>query len=134
MKLTQLGKDEEGIIVSVNGEGAFKKRIQEMGFVKGQKISIVKDAPLRDPVQYSIMDYEVSLRNSEADLIDIVLNGPEVEMHDHSNGIELGERGDIENAERLKTIKVALVGNPNPLQRFGAISLETTERVGQIET
>ncbi len=72
MKLSELQKGEEAIITKVLGRGAFRKRILEMGFVKGKKISIVKGAPLKDPIQYRIMDYEVSLRKSESSLIEVI--------------------------------------------------------------
>src|SRR6056297_1030452 len=72
MKLSELELGEKAIIVKVKGHGAFRKRIIEMGFVVGQEISIVKKAPLKDPVEYNVMGYNVSLRNSEANLIEVV--------------------------------------------------------------
>ena len=58
-------------IERVRGEGAFRQRISEMGFVKGKKITVVKNAPLNDPVEFSLMGYNVSLRRKEASLIDV---------------------------------------------------------------
>lgn len=72
MFLSDLKTGEKGIIVKVNGSGAFRKRILEMGFVKGKTIKVLLNAPLKDPIKYKIMDYEVSLRRSEARLIEVV--------------------------------------------------------------
>lgn len=114
MKLSELQKNEEAIITKVQGRGAFRKRILEMGFVKGQKISIVKGAPLRDPIQYKLMDYEVSIRKSEANLIEIIT---EKEVPITSNETYSGTINDdslkVSASKKGKIINVALVGNPN---------------------
>lgn len=72
MKLSELHTGESGVIVKVTGHGGFRKRIVEMGFIKGQKVEVLLNAPLKDPVKYRIMGYEVSLRHSEADMIEVV--------------------------------------------------------------
>jgi ferrous iron transport protein B len=72
MTLLDLQEGEKGIIVKVKGRGAFRKRIMEMGFVTGKEVIVGKKAPLKNPVEYHILGYDVSLRNSEADLIEIV--------------------------------------------------------------
>jgi ferrous iron transport protein B len=72
MKLSDLHTGQSGIIVKVTGHGGFRKRIVEMGFIKGKKVEVLLNAPLRDPVKYKIMGYEVSLRHSEADLIEVM--------------------------------------------------------------
>ena len=72
MKLSQLKDNQVGYITKIRGRGAFRKRITEMGFVKGKKVTVIKNAPLKDPVEYSIMGYEVSLRRSEASLIEVI--------------------------------------------------------------
>ena len=72
MKLSDLHNGESAIIVKVYGHGGFRKRITEMGFVRGRKVTSVLDSPLQDPVKYSIMGYEVSLRHSEAAMIEIL--------------------------------------------------------------
>ena len=72
MTLADLYNNEIGVITKVKGRGAFRKRIAEMGFVKGKPVKVIKNAPLKDPVEYSIMGYEVSLRRSEAALIEVV--------------------------------------------------------------
>ena len=114
MNLLQLEVGEKAIITKVKGRGAFRKRIIEMGFVAGKEITTIQRAPLKDPVEYNIMGYNVSLRNSEAALIEIASES-EVKTN-NSNGLS-GIPGDLllrESAKsKQKTINVALVGNPN---------------------
>ena len=75
MKLSELKSGEKGVIVKVLGHGGFRKRIVEMGFIKGKKVEVLLNAPLHDPVKYRIMGYEVSLRHNEADQIKVVTAG-----------------------------------------------------------
>ena len=72
MKLSKLKTGESAVIVKVSGHGGFRKRVIEMGFIKGKKVDVLLNAPLQDPVKYKIMGYEVSLRHSEADHIEVV--------------------------------------------------------------
>ena len=72
MKLSELKTGETGVIVKVSGHGGFRKRIIEMGFIKGKTVEVLLNAPLQDPVKYKIMGYEVSLRHSEADQIEVL--------------------------------------------------------------
>ena len=72
MRLSELNPGESGVIVKILGHGAFRKRVIEMGFVKGRKITSLMSAPLKDPVKYTLMGYEVSLRLSEANLVEII--------------------------------------------------------------
>ena len=72
MDLSLLKNNEEAVIVKVKGRGAFRKRITEMGFIKGQKVTVIRNAPLKDPIEYSIMGYHISLRRSEAELVEVV--------------------------------------------------------------
>ena len=72
MKLSELKTGESGVIVKVYGHGGFRKRIVEMGFIKGTLVEVVLNAPLHDPVKYKLMDYEVSLRRAEAELVEVV--------------------------------------------------------------
>lgn len=114
MKLSELSTGESGVITKVSGRGAFRKRITEMGFVKGKTVNVVKNAPLLDPVEYNIMGYEVSLRRNEAALIDVIT--VEEAKHTVLDSFKGVITEDIlrENANKLgKTINVALVGNPN---------------------
>ena len=116
MNLLQLEVGEKAIITKVKGRGAFRKRIIEMGFIAGKEITAIQRAPLNDPVEYNIMGYNVSLRNSEAALIEIVSESEAKSHIGSSNGLS-GIPGEIllrETARRKeKTINVALVGNPN---------------------
>ena len=77
MKLSELKTGEHGIIVKVKGHGGFRKRIIEMGFVKGEAVEVLQNAPLRDPIKYKIMNYEVSLRRQEAEMIEVISNSEE---------------------------------------------------------
>ena len=72
MLLSELQNGEYGIVSKVRGRGAFRKRITEMGFVRGKKVTVVKNAPLRDPIEYSVLGYQISLRRSEASLIEVI--------------------------------------------------------------
>jgi len=114
LRLSDLKTGEEGIITKVVGHGAFRKRITEMGFVKGKKVKVIKSAPLLDPIEYEIMDYRVSLRRTEANLVEIIapekeeINGEvifEGTIDEETLKVTAGEKG--------RTINVALVGNPN---------------------
>jgi len=112
--LSDLQTGEEGIITKVLGHGAFRKRITEMGFVKGKKVTVIKNAPLLDPVEYSIMNYNVSLRRSEAQLVEVIA------VEDAYTLAKVPFAGTIDE-EILKIsalqqgneINIALVGNPN---------------------
>lgn len=118
MNLSDLKTGEKGVIVKVNGSGAFRKRILEMGFVKGKTIKVILNAPLKDPIKYKIMDYEVSLRRSEAQLIEIVYPENHKEnitelKHDHDFLNQEGNSVPSVLSNGGKKITVALVGNPN---------------------
>ena len=82
--LSDIATGNEAIITKVLGHGAFRKRITEMGFIKGKKVTVIKNAPLQDPVEYEIMGYKVSLRRSEAELVEVV----SVEDAKNLSGIE----------------------------------------------
>ena len=72
MKLSELKTGEVGVIAKVNGHGGFRKRLIEMGFINGKRVAVVLNAPLKDPIEYEILGYKVSLRRSEAALIDVI--------------------------------------------------------------
>ena len=72
MRLSELHTGERGVIVKVFGHGGFRKRIVEMGFIKGKTVRVILNAPLRDPIEYEVMDYKISLRRSEAALIEVI--------------------------------------------------------------
>ncbi len=119
MKLTDLKTGETGVIVRVMGHGGFRKRIVEMGFIKGKSVEVLLNAPLRDPVKYKIMDYEVSLRRAEADLVEIISEDEAAEWeasHPEQKGIPVDECEDrIHRVARVKgrELNVVFVGNPN---------------------
>jgi ferrous iron transport protein B len=116
VKLSELKTGEKGSIVKVLGHGGFRKRIVEMGFIKGKVVESVMNAPLNDPIKYRIMGYEVSLRRSEASLIEIV-SEEDVEENSTPNEIKNSfveeDRVRYAALRRRKHIRVALVGNPN---------------------
>lgn len=115
MRLSELKTGETGIIVKILGHGAFRKRVIEMGFVKGRQITAVLSAPLRDPIKYRLMDYEVSLRRSEAYLVEIipVKDAQKIPDITHLNIIDDGDEVTREYKEKRRQINVALIGNPN---------------------
>ena len=126
MRLSELKTGEKGIIVKVLGHGGFRKRIIEMGFIRGKIVTVMLNAPLQDPVKYRIMGYEVSLRHSEAEMIEIVSTDEAKKIEEeerqklgltsvsenvsNSDGDELLHKAALEKSH---TINVALVGNPN---------------------
>ena len=55
----------------IHGEGALKRRIMDMGITKGVEIYVRKVAPLGDPIEITVRDYELSLRKGDAELIEI---------------------------------------------------------------
>jgi ferrous iron transport protein B len=113
MTLFDLQNGERGIITKVKGRGGFRRRIIEMGFVVGKSVQVIKKAPLRDPIEYSVMGYNVSLRHSEARLIEVI---PEKDFNPVREPIFDGVFHTEKAASFRKpgsTINVALVGNPN---------------------
>jgi ferrous iron transport protein A len=61
-------------VVKVNGEGAVKRRIMDMGITKGTELYIRKVAPLGDPIEITVRGYELSLRKSDADILEVEKN------------------------------------------------------------
>ena len=112
--LCDLQNDEIGVIVKVLGRGTFRKRITEMGFVKGKEVKVIKNAPLQDPIEYEIMGYDISLRRNEAALIEVLLQSEAVEREHPAFKSSLSNENTITGThEKGKIINVALVGNPN---------------------
>jgi ferrous iron transport protein B len=111
--LSDLQTGETAIITKVLGRGAFRKRITEMGFVKGKMVTVIKSAPLLDPIEYEIMGYKVSLRRSEAELVEVVAASDDQLLAVNFNGTIDEEKLKISALEKGKVINVALVGNPN---------------------
>ena len=121
MRLSELNTGERGVIVKVNGHGGFRKRIKEMGFVRGNKVKVILNAPLRDPIEYEIIGYKISLRREQAEKIEVISESEAKRMLSSNENLQAIESTDeyLENEmttlaeERRKLIKVALVGNPN---------------------
>ena len=122
MKLSELKTGERGVIVKVNGHGGFRKRIIEMGFVKGSKVKVILNAPLRDPIEYEIIGYKISLRREQASKIEVISESEAKQMLLSREAVPALEADAEEWLEaemdrlaeqRGRTIKVALVGNPN---------------------
>ncbi len=121
MRLSGLQTGEKGIIVKVLGRGAFRKRIIEMGFIRGKEVEVIQNAPLKDPIHYRIMGYDVSLRRSDAALIEVVSVADYTGTEPEDNGQALTTDAGTPSSNNLqalaldkrKTINVALVGNPN---------------------
>lgn len=114
MKLSDLKPGEIGVITKILGHGAFRKRVIEMGFVRGREVKVVLNAPLQDPIKYTLMDYEVSLRRSESALIEIThleeWQSPTVQQPITNESNELPSKVAV---RKDKEINIALIGNPN---------------------
>lgn len=112
--LADLQNGNTGIITKVMGHGAFRKRITEMGFVKGKAVTVIKNAPLQDPIEYQIMGYRVSLRRSEARYIQVRMeNEVDTPCDVPFDGTVLDGGQKLSLKEKCDVISVALVGNPN---------------------
>ena len=114
MKLSEVKYREKVIITKVLGHGSFRKRISEMGFIKGKEVKVIKNAPFKGPFEFKILDYNISLRKSEADLIEVVPADEFVHAGNETyEGVIDRNIKLIDQSERTKTINIALVGNPN---------------------
>ena len=132
MKLSDLKTGETAVVVKISGHGSFRKRITEMGFVKGSRVKVILNAPLRDPIEYEIIGYKISLRREEAEKIEVLTREEAREMLKKNpeafgpsqprRAIEADECEDAEFSDdeikalvdkKRKSIRVALVGNPN---------------------
>ena len=150
MRLSELKTGESGTIVKVMGHGGFRRRIMEMGFVRGQRVEVLLNAPLKDPTEYKIMGYDISLRRSEADMVEVLTDseaheylagGGDQRRHRHEPVGKPEQDEELRATEpepdagcctsidevvtrRTRTITVALVGNPNSgkTSLFNAIS------------
>ena len=130
MRLSELHTGERGVIVKVSGHGGFRKRIVEMGFIKGKTVKVILNAPLSDPIEYELMGYKISLRREEAALVEIISESEarEIEISQPAKDLKAlvpseKDRLEIEYtlearmknmaAQKRRFINVALVGNPN---------------------
>jgi len=100
-------------VVHVKGDGAFRQRLLEMGFVRGARVTVMKNAPLQDPVEYMIMGSHISLRHSEAAQVEITDTDVDItNKEDVFNGtVETTVTGVDPMADDV--LRVVLVGNPN---------------------
>lgn len=121
MRLSELSTGKKGVIIKVMGHGGFRRRIVEMGFVKGKTVEVILNAPLKDPIKYKIMGYEISLRRQEASMIEVVsqeeartLMKDECFHNPITENVPVPEEEMVKIAQgKRRTINVALVGNPN---------------------
>ncbi len=120
MRLSELKTGEKGIIVKVYGQGGFRRRIIEMGFIKGKEVEVLLNAPLGDPIKYKILGYEISLRRSEAEMIEVASLSEIADVKNSENGHQDGSHVMVSYEklrklanDRRREINVALVGNPN---------------------
>ena len=136
MTLADLHTGEQAVIVKVNGHGSFRKRLIEMGFIRGKKVRVVLNAPLKDPIEYEVLGYRLSLRREEAERIEVVSEGEALEAlvsDEHLQGLpaDMAETERLDRAlehvaeERHHVIRVALVG-------WTVCRADTREEVGTV--
>ncbi len=125
MNLSEVQTGRSAVIVKVNGHGGFRKRLIEMGFIKGKKVRVVLNAPLKDPIEYEILGYKVSLRREEAEKIDVVSEDEALKSFGEKSDVSAIVPDHCDDEDRLDdmmaalaeerghVIRVALVGNPN---------------------
>lgn len=125
MVLSQLKTGQRAVIVKVAGHGGFRKRLIEMGFVQGKTVKVILNAPLKDPIEYQILGYKISLRREEADKIEVISEEEakaQIPQHEDFKAIVPADADEEEYLnkamehianERHHQIRVALVGNPN---------------------
>ena len=128
MRLSELKTGDKAVIVKVLGHGGFRKRIVEMGFIRGNVVEVLLSAPLRDPIKYRLLGYEISLRRDEAALIDVMTPEEALQLSAEEKPLyqrpiqscqddcqRMVDDDDLRKAamRKRRTINVALVGNPN---------------------
>ena len=115
MRLSELKTGDSAVVVKVLGYGGFRRRIIEMGFVRGQSVTVVLDAPLKAPIEYRIMGYDISLRRKEADMIVVMTHeeAARLTVADDTTTVAASEIMQRAVESQHNTISVGLVGNPN---------------------
>jgi len=113
MRLSKLKTGESATVVKVLGHGGFRRRIVELGFVRGAKVDVILNAPLKDPIEYHLLGYNISLRRADAEMIVVVTDQEAAAMQYEEVNSSNGDRIEAEINRRKKHINIALVGNPN---------------------
>lgn len=123
MKLSELNNGEKFKIISVNASGEIAKRLVEMGFTKNTEGTIIRSALLSDPIQIRLMDYDISVRKSEAQMVEVEYASDEGVNFSNSESIysknetPLYSEASAENVygkvQAKKKITIGLAGNPN---------------------
>jgi len=114
VRLSEVKNKDTVIITKVLGHGSFRKRITEMGFVKGKEVTVIKNAPFNGPIEYKILDYNITLRKTEANLIEVISQEDALlNKTQNFEGVIDYENLKVSVKEKEQTINIALVGNPN---------------------
>ena len=71
MTLREVKKGQTVVVQKLNGEGAVKRRMMDMGITKGTEIYVRKVAPLGDPVEVTVRGYELSVRKADAEMVEV---------------------------------------------------------------
>jgi ferrous iron transport protein B len=132
VKLSEVKYKETVVITKILGHGSFRRRISEMGFVKGKEVKVIKNAPFNGPFEFKILDYNISLRKSEADLIEVIPSKDfDKSLNGSYNGTINKEKRSVNHSLKSRIINIALVGNPNcgKTTLFNYIS-KSKEKVG----
>ena len=124
MTLNELSEGQQAMILKIRGRGTFRHRIIELGFVRGQMVTALRSAPLKDPVVFRILDSEVSLRRAEAAQIEVLVCTP-AEAQEYA-ALQPFHRQEQDNChgnpqenplekklDSHSVIEVCMVGNPN---------------------
>lgn len=115
MKLSDLKNGDKAVIVKVLGHSGFRRRVAEMGFIRGKEVKVVRNAPLKDPVEYEIMGYDVSLRRKEAEMIEIITlkEARQLDVNVFNGSFSDDEVLQKSAEIKSKNINIAFIGNPN---------------------
>ncbi len=73
LSLSELEPGQKGVVIQIKGSGETRRRIMDMGIVRGSKIIMIRRAPLGDPLEFEIRDYNLTLRKREAKSIYVSL-------------------------------------------------------------
>jgi Fe2+ transport system protein FeoA len=71
--LSDMEPGQKGVVTKIEGGGVTRRRIMDMGVVRGSNIKVIRRAPLGDPVEFEIRDYNLTLRKKEAEIIHVSL-------------------------------------------------------------